>query len=185
MIYPSPFAPVTRWEEEKTIFDFLFCNNSNIIGSNICLIDAFTGATTTYDELISQSLRLGDGFTNKLKLQPGDTILIFSPNSTLYPALIFGAQASGVCVTTANSSYLPHELQHQITDSSASIVLASTDLLETALAAMKLAGLPESSLYVLPGSDGITSAKGLKTYDELIGNEGEMTSNLIHFRSHT
>lgn len=49
---------------------------------------------TSYGQLIEESLRFGHGLTNVAGLEKGDTLLLFSPNSVLYPILLFAGQVS-------------------------------------------------------------------------------------------
>lgn len=121
---------------------------------------------------MDDSLSLASGLTSVAGLKPKDTILIFAPNSTLYPKLLFAGQAAGLTVSTANSSYTVSELQHQIETSSALVLLVGADLVDTAKEAAKLSGVKESNIFVLPGVDGKVVTGGLKSYEELKGKPG-------------
>lgn len=123
--------------------------------------------------MIATSLSFASGLTHSAKLTPGSTILLFSPNSTLYPALLFAGQAAGLTVSTANSSYTPSELSHQLEVSGAEILLVGSDLVDTAREAAKERGIKEDKIYVLPGVDGkVVVPKGLRSYAELKDVEG-------------
>lgn len=84
----------------------------------------------------------------------------------------FLAQAAGVTVSTANAGYTAPELAHQLQDSSAKVVLVSSDVVDVARAAAKEIGFPEDRIYVLPGSDGKVVTGGLKSYELLRGEDG-------------
>ena len=94
---------------------------------------------------------------------------LYSPNSLLYPVMVFAAAASGITISTANSSYTAHELAHQLSEASASLVLVGSDLVDVAREAAKEIGLGEDRIYVLPGVDGTVNTKGLKSYESLRG----------------
>ncbi|CEQ40651.1 SPOSA6832_02293 [Sporobolomyces salmonicolor] len=177
MIYTSHFEAVTSQEQYTGgVFEFLFGRgNPAYDADRTAIIDAITGQKvrslvfvfflwpgkltprsrqTSYGLLVEESLRFADGLTRVAGLHRGQTILIFSPNSALYPILVFAAQAAGLVVSTANSSYTATELAHQITLSSADLVLAGADLVLTAKEAIKKADLKESALFVLPDVNG-------------------------------
>ncbi|SCV71645.1 BQ2448_3233 [Microbotryum intermedium] len=166
-IYTSPFPPVSKWSDQG-LFDFLFENNDRIQPDKVALVDAGTGTKLTYKQLISDSLKLGHGLSQRYK--PGQTVLIFSPNSIIYPSLLFGTQAAAMVATTANSSYTPNELAHQINVSDADLLLVGSDLVDVAKKAVKEAGLKESQIFVLPGVDGKINLQGLESYEVLIGS---------------
>ncbi|GAA6006146.1 hypothetical protein JCM11491_002048 [Sporobolomyces phaffii] len=172
-IYTSPFEPVPE-TYVGGLFDFIFsASNPNYTPDAVALIDGPTGTKTTFDQLRSLSLQLASGYTSRAGLARGDTILIFSPNSTLYPALIFGGEAAGLVVSTANSSYTATELAHQLELSSAKVVLVGADLVEIAKEAAKHCRIDEKSIYVLPGVSGRLPSDlgGLKSYEELKGSK--------------
>ncbi|GAA5927406.1 hypothetical protein JCM1841_000462 [Sporobolomyces salmonicolor] len=156
MIYTSHFEAVTSQEQYTGgVFEFLFGRgNPAYDADRTAIIDAITGQKTSYGQLVEESLRFADGLIRVAGLHRGQTILIFSPNSALYPILVFAAQAAGLVVSTANSSYTATELAHQITLSSADLVLAGADLVLTAKEAIKKADLKESALFVLPDVNG-------------------------------
>lgn len=130
-----------------------------------------TGVETTYGELISSSLSFASGFQTVAGLYPGSTVLIFSPNISLYPTLLFAAEAAGITATTANSGYTAEEMGHQLMDCGASVILVGSDLVDVARDACKLAGFNEDRVYVLPGTDGKVNTKGLKSYELLRGKK--------------
>ncbi|BGP18670.1 hypothetical protein JCM10213_002914 [Rhodosporidiobolus nylandii] len=175
-IYTSPYPPVTPEQQHKGgVFDFLF--NSPSFASRadrVALVDAPTGKKTTYDELRRSSLRLADGLTRVGRLKRGDAILLFSTNSTLYPTLLFGGQAAGLVVSTANAAYTPHELSHQLSISGAKLVFAAAELLETTKKAAQEVGLPLERVFVLPDAKGVLPEKlpsGMRSWKELDGRE--------------
>ncbi|GAA5939419.1 acyl--CoA ligase [Sporobolomyces koalae] len=172
-IYRSTFEPVPE-TYVGGVFEFIFgSSNPNYDPKSIALIDGPTGNKTTYAQLRESSLEFASGFTSAAGLKRRDTILIFAPNSVLYPALVFGGQAAGLVVSTANSSYTATELAHQVELASAKILLVGADLVNVAKAAAKECGIPEGHIYVLPGVDGKlpTQLEGLRSYEELKGSK--------------
>ncbi|BGP50499.1 hypothetical protein JCM10450v2_006418 [Rhodotorula kratochvilovae] len=174
-IYTSPYPPVTK-EHAGGVFDFILTKrgNPNFNPDKVALIDALSGQQLTYGQLAQDALRFADGLTRVAKLKRGETVLLFSPNSILYPALLFAGQAAGLVVSTANSSYLPDELAHAITLSDAAVILASADTLDIAHQACKDAGFSTDRVYVVPGADGSLPRAlphGMKSYEALRGSD--------------
>jgi acyl-CoA synthetase (AMP-forming)/AMP-acid ligase II len=52
-----------------------------------------------FQELKSLTKRLAYGLINRANLTQDDVVLLFSPNTFLYPAFVQGAQAATLCVS--------------------------------------------------------------------------------------
>ncbi|TKA52072.1 hypothetical protein B0A53_04732 [Rhodotorula sp. CCFEE 5036] len=171
-IYTSPFPSVEV--NTESVHSFLLSPTKiATYKDRAALIDATTGQQTTYGQLADESLRFASGLTTQAGLKRGQSLLIFSPNSMLYPVLMLAGQAAGVIVSTANSSYGAEELAHALDIADAVVVLVSADLLSIAQDAVKQTQHPDAQIYVLPGSDGALPAslpRGVKSYTELRGS---------------
>lgn len=82
-------------------------------------------------------------------LQPGDRVLLFSPNHLCFPAIFLGVLMAGGVFTGANPSYVPRELAHQLGDSGARFMVTEAGSLATALETASMVGLAPSQIYVL------------------------------------
>lgn len=169
-IYTSQFPSVQQFSNQNA-FDFLFEGRDSLKRSVSAIIDTETGVKLSYPQLVNESLRYADGLANTVHLSPGSTALIFSPNSLPYVVLLLASLAAGVTISTANAAYLPSELAHQLKESSATVVFVSSDLVSVAKEAVNEVGLSENAIFVLPGVDGKVAAGGLRSYEELRGNE--------------
>lgn len=134
MIYtsPQPSVPI----QSRSIFTHLFHSDPStpdLVGgfpaSSPAFIDADTGTTLSRGQLKHLSLSLAHGLRTHLflpaphqTLKRGDTILIYSPNTLLYPVLLHAATAAGLRATLANTAYTARELHHQWTDSRARVI---------------------------------------------------------------
>ena len=67
-------------------------------------IDADTGESVTFTELIRQIRCVGSALRRR-GVRPGDVILVFSPNSLVYPVIIYAANYIGAVITTCNPLY--------------------------------------------------------------------------------
>ena len=107
-------------------------------------------------------------------LKPGDRVLMFSANHLYFPPMTLGIWMAGGIFTGANPSYTARELAHQIKDSEASIVIAATDSMKTALEAAKIAKLSGDRIFEFDGVLDSSRSKSQKWTDLLATlEEGE------------
>lgn len=91
----------------------------------------FFGARMTYRELRDQSRRLAAGL-QEMGVKKGDRVAIMLPNCPQAIIAYYGALMAGAIVTQVNPMYTRRELQHQLQDSGATIIIA-LDLLYSRL----------------------------------------------------
>ena len=86
---------------------------------------AFTnmGRTLSYAEMDELSRRFGAWLQQEAGLRKGDRIAIMMPNLLQYPIAIIGALRAGLTVVNTNPLYTPRELEHQLNDSGATVML--------------------------------------------------------------
>jgi len=81
------------------------------------------GRTISYAELD----RLARDFAAFLQTLPnmarGERVAIMAPNLLQYPVAIFGSLRAGMIVVNVNPMYTPRELQHQLRDSGARVIV--------------------------------------------------------------
>jgi len=99
------------------------------------------GAGTTYRQLDEQSGLFAAGLT-RAGLQPGQVVAIQLPNIPQFLTAYFGALKAGMVVLPINPLLKAPEIEHQLTDSGASIMLGLAGLHAEAAKACELAGLP-------------------------------------------
>ncbi|KAF8633434.1 hypothetical protein AX17_004604 [Amanita inopinata Kibby_2008] len=141
---PAPSVPVV----ERSLYTHLFVSSEpNLVGgfpgSIPAFIDAASGTTLTRAALKQLTFTFAHGIRNhpQANAKRGDTILIYSPNSLNWPVVLFGSVAAGLRCTLANSAYNARELEHQYTDSGATLILTSEDGLGTVRETLKNLGL--------------------------------------------
>ena len=110
LIYHSDIPDVAI--PEQSIFTAVF--NKSFDLRLPAYVDAPTGYTLSRADVRNHSLQLAWGMRNILGQKRGSTIVIFSPNSIIWPALLLGAIAAGLRITTINSAYTPSELSYQL-----------------------------------------------------------------------
>ncbi len=86
---------------------------------------AFTnlGHSLTYRELDQQSAAFASVLQNRFGLTKGERIAIMMPNVLQYPVVLFGVLRAGMTVVNVNPLYTARELNHQLTDSGATVVV--------------------------------------------------------------
>lgn len=87
----------------------------------------FLGKTITYSKLLEDVRRMADAL-RRLGVTRGDRVAIMLPNCPQAVIAYYGALLTGAVVVQTNPIYVERELQHQLADSEAS-VLITVDLL--------------------------------------------------------
>ncbi|GIL06288.1 MAG: long-chain-fatty-acid--CoA ligase [Betaproteobacteria bacterium] len=77
----------------------------------------------TYRELEAASRAFGAYLQKVAGLKKGDRVAIMMPNLLQYPVALFGALRAGFTVVNVNPLYTPRELEHQLRDSGASVIV--------------------------------------------------------------
>jgi long-chain acyl-CoA synthetase len=81
------------------------------------------GHTLTYRQLEQLSAHFAAYLQQKLQLRKGERIAIMLPNVLQYPIALFGALRAGLAVVNTNPLYTAPELEHQLRDSGATVIL--------------------------------------------------------------
>ncbi len=95
---------------------------------------AFTclGKTMTYGELDSLSANFASYLQHHTTLAPGDRLVVQLPNLLQYPVVLFGALRAGVVIVNTNPLYTGRELEHQLNDSGAKVLVVLANLAKAA-----------------------------------------------------
>ncbi len=95
---------------------------------------AFTclGKTMTFKELDDLSRDFAAYLQHHTTLAPGDRIAVQLPNLLQYPIVLFGALRAGVVIVNTNPLYTGRELEHQLEDSGAKVLVVLANLSKAA-----------------------------------------------------
>ncbi|MFA0436938.1 AMP-binding protein [Vibrio breoganii] len=85
------------------------------------------GHSLNYQQLNDKSDAFAAYLQSELKAKKGDRIALMMPNLLQYPICILGALKAGLVVVNVNPLYTPRELEHQLRDSGATIIVAVTN----------------------------------------------------------
>jgi acyl-CoA synthetase (AMP-forming)/AMP-acid ligase II len=110
------------------------------------LIDAPTGRTITYGQLIESVHRLAAGLSER-GFGKGDVFAHFAPNSPEYAVAFHGVASAGGVNTTSNPLLTVDELASQLVDSGARLLVTMPELMDKATAAAERSGVEEIFVY--------------------------------------
>ncbi len=126
---------------------------------NLPLSD-FYGRTTSYAETMAEVRAFAAGL-QALGITKGDRVGLFLPNVPAYLAAYFGAMLAGATVVNFSPLYTPEELEAQVADSGARLLVTidSSALLPTALTVLR--GSPLEKLIVASLADMLPFLQGI------------------------
>jgi len=83
---------------------------------------SYMGREITFAEVDAQS-RAFAAWLQSLGLQKGERVALMMPNIPQYPIAVAGVLRAGLVVVNVNPLYTPRELEHQLTDSGAKVIV--------------------------------------------------------------
>ena len=88
-------------------------------------LPAFTnmGRVVTYGELDQASRYFGAFLQKNVGLKKGERVAVMLPNVLQYPVAVFGILRAGLTVVNVNPLYTARELEHQLKDSGARVIV--------------------------------------------------------------
>lgn len=156
-IYRSPHPPIAI--PDVPLADFVLAR-ARERGAKPALIDAVTGRTITYAELADLVDRAAAALA-RLGLAKGDVCAIFSPNTPHFAIAVLAIAKLGAIVTTASPLCTAEDVEKQLRDSGATILITSPAVGETALQAGR--DLPIFSFGAMHGA---------RPFDDLLAQPG-------------
>ena len=89
------------------------------------------GKTISYGDLDRMSRDFAAYLQNVLGLKKGDRVALVMPNVIQYPVALFGTLRAGCVVVNTNPLYTPREMEHQLKDSGAKVVVVLANMAHT------------------------------------------------------
>ncbi|HUL56342.1 MAG TPA: AMP-binding protein [Usitatibacter sp.] len=89
------------------------------------------GSTLTYADLDRLSAQFGAWLQREAGLTREDRVAIMLPNVLQYPVAIFGVLRAGMVVVNFNPLYTPREVEHQLNDSGATVIVVLENFAKT------------------------------------------------------
>src|SRR5690554_6255082 len=93
------------------------------------------GVRMSYGEL-DEASRCFAAWLQSTGLKKGDRIALMMPNVLQYPVCLFGAWRAGAVIVNTNPLYTASELEHQLSDSGAEIIVVAENFAHTVEAAL-------------------------------------------------
>jgi long-chain acyl-CoA synthetase len=81
------------------------------------------GKAITYGDIDILSMQFGAFLQHSCGLKKGDRVALMMPNTLQYPIAILGALRAGFTVVNTNPLYTTRELEHQLSDSGATVIV--------------------------------------------------------------
>ncbi len=157
MIFRAPEPDVVI--PDVALTPFLFERTASL-GDKPAFIDGPTGRTLTYRGWAEGVRRAAAGLSAR-GFRKGDVLAIYSPNLPEYAIAFHAVSLLGGVVTTINPVYTAAELQHQLEDAGARVLVTVPPCLEKAAPAARAAGVRE--IFTFGETSGATPFASLLT----------------------
>jgi long-chain acyl-CoA synthetase len=89
------------------------------------------GSSLSFGEVDRLSRDFAAFLRNDLGLSPGERVAVMLPNLLQSPVVIFGIVRAGLVTVNVNPMYTPHELEHQLRDSQARVIVVLENFAHT------------------------------------------------------
>ena len=172
MVYKSPYPAVDI--PEVNVLSYLFPKGETISDEPIWHDSDDPSICMSKREILHKIKKLGSGL-DKLGVQPGEVLLVFTPNHIYVPVAYLGTVGSQRVFSGVNPIYTIPEIIHQIKNTEAKIILVHPSLVDNAIAAVKQAKFPLSRLFQF--SDALCTPKsGVQDWSTFLGSDSEASA---------
>ncbi|KAK4255144.1 hypothetical protein QN277_008178 [Acacia crassicarpa] len=162
---PTPAIPR---DDNLSLVSFLFRNVASF-PTKPALFDADSSQSLSFAQLKSLVVKVSHGFRH-LGINKNDVVLLFAPNTILYPVCFLGLTAIGAIASTANPMYTVAEISKQVKDSNPKLLITVPELWDK----VKGFNLPSLILGSQIPSPVAPNSK-ITTFDELLEIAGSPT----------
>ncbi|MDT0544001.1 4-coumarate--CoA ligase family protein [Streptomyces lonegramiae] len=121
------------------IHEAVLARASAEFGDRPALVDGVDGTALSYAELDRATRRFAAALA-ETGVRKGDVVALHSPNSVLYPVVLYGATRAGAAVTTVHPLATADEFAEQLRDAKAEWIVTTSALLGVARRAGERAG---------------------------------------------
>lgn len=172
MSFASPYPDVHI--PRVSVYDYLFGDVAAADLGRVALIDAATGDTVTYRELIAR-INAAARALAAWGIGPGDVVALLAPNSPEFAIAFHAILRAGATATTMNVLFTAKDISAQLTDSRARLLITVDSLLGVAADGANHAGLASGRIVLLDriaeadrshlGQDQLCAAGAARTRD--------------------
>ena len=169
-VFYSPYPDITVPKDDVTLTSFLFDKMLEGNPHQTAIMDGITGESVTYAGLHENAMRFASGL-RRHGLPQGGVVLLYMANCVEYATAFLGILAAGGVVSTANTLYTARELERQLENSGAVMLVTSSSLIEPAREAARGRGLSE---VIVTGvrSEEVSEGVRLVPFDSLTTDSG-------------
>ncbi|KAI4737148.1 4-coumarate-CoA ligase, partial [Aureobasidium sp. EXF-12298] len=125
-------------------------------------------------ELLMWAKRLGIGL-NRLGVQPGEIVLIYTPNHIFVPVAYIGIVGNTRAFSAINPVSTVNEVVHQLKDSQAKALLVHPNMVKNAILAAEEAGLPKYRIFQF-NDEYCEEFDGIRDWTKMLGSPQEAMS---------
>lgn len=126
--YPESVPPEVDLKEFDSIVD-VFEKSVAKFRPNGCFTSF--GKTLSYGDIDRLSRDFAAYLQKVLGVEKGDRVALVMPNVLQYPVALYGALRAGCVVVNVNPLYTPREMEHQLKDSGAKVVVVLANMAHT------------------------------------------------------
>ncbi|MFT4088249.1 MAG: AMP-binding protein [Gordonia sp. (in: high G+C Gram-positive bacteria)] len=164
MSFANPYEDVEI--PDVSVYDFLFGSIAEADLDRTALIDAKSGGTTTYRQLIGQ-IGAAAGALASRGIGVGDVVAILSPNIPAFATVFHGILRAGATATTLNALFTEKDVAKQLVDSNAKMLVTISLMAPQAKAAAAEVGIADENVIILDGEG--QAASGHPNAADLLG----------------
>lgn len=167
-VYPCLDIPKTN------ILSYIYPSNQTVSDKPIWIDAQNPRNSLSPRQMLSWVCRLGCGL-DQLGVGKGEVVMILTPNHIFVPVAYQGIVGSGRIFSGANPSYTAPEIEQQLKNTDARVVLVHPSLVETALEAGSRSGVPKDLIFQF--SDHFCPpVKGVLDWSSMLATEEEANS---------
>lgn len=167
MPFESRYPPLDI--PRSNLLSFLFTKDKRTSTQPLWIDAADPSHSLSPAQAIQWIKKFAVGLDN-LGVGEGQGVMVFTPNHIYVPIIYLAAAGSKRFFTGANPTYTASEVAYQMKDIDASVVLVHPSLLDTAIAAAKMAGIPTSRLFQFAGTP-CSSRYGVQDWQCMVASD--------------
>ncbi|KAL2858478.1 hypothetical protein BJY01DRAFT_256657 [Aspergillus pseudoustus] len=150
-IHTSPFPPLSI--PKCNLLTYLYPPNTTSSSTPIWIDAANPTKSLSSRQALLWIRRLGFGLDRLHDVPRGSVVLIYTPNHIFVPVAYQGIVGSGRIFCGANPAYTRFEVEHQLRDTGASVILVHPSLVTTAVRAAESVGLSRERIFLFSDAD--------------------------------
>jgi acyl-CoA synthetase (AMP-forming)/AMP-acid ligase II len=177
----SPFPDIAI--PRMSVCEYIFGDLTSVDSDRVALVEADSGRTLRYGELVAQIDGFAGGLTDRAT-HVGDVVALLLPNRIEFVVAFYGILRAGAAVTTVNTLATADDIARQLRDSGARMLITVEALLGKAESAARTVGLVENDVVVLDSRGRGQVGYGYPNLEDLLGAGGQPPTETFDPGSH-